>query len=56
MGKASGSCKGKGGPMDIADGSMRMANVDKGMLGARGIGTHAGCRARPGTAPLCAPS
>ena len=34
MGKALGSCKGKGGPMHIAD-------VDKGMLGANGIGTLA---------------
>ena len=30
MGKATGTCKGKGGSMHIAD-------VDKGMLGANGI-------------------
>jgi len=34
MGKATGSCKGK-------DGSMHIADVDKGMLGANGIGTLA---------------
>src|ERR687886_1620324 len=34
MGKATGSCKGKGGSMHIAD-------VDQGMLGANGIGTRA---------------
>jgi TPP-dependent pyruvate/acetoin dehydrogenase alpha subunit len=34
MGKATGSCKGKGGSMHIAD-------VDKGMPGASGIGTLA---------------
>src|SRR5205814_1457387 len=34
MGKALGSCKGKGGSMHIADDSMHMADVDTGMLGA----------------------
>jgi TPP-dependent pyruvate/acetoin dehydrogenase alpha subunit len=34
MGQALGSCKGKGGSMHIAD-------VDQGMLGANGIGTLA---------------
>jgi TPP-dependent pyruvate/acetoin dehydrogenase alpha subunit len=34
MGKAMGSCKGKGGSMYIAD-------VDQGMLGTNGIGTLA---------------
>jgi pyruvate dehydrogenase E1 component alpha subunit len=34
MGKAMGSCKGKGGSMHIAD-------VDQGMLGTNGIGTLA---------------
>jgi pyruvate dehydrogenase E1 component alpha subunit len=35
MGKALGSCK--GGSMHIADGSMHMADVNKGVLGANGI-------------------
>ena len=36
MGKATGSCKGKGGSMHIAD-------VNKGMLGANGIGSADTC-------------
>jgi hypothetical protein len=39
MGKALGSCKGDS--MHIADGSMHIADVDQGMLGANDIGTLA---------------
>jgi hypothetical protein len=38
MGKPSGLCKGKGGSMHIAYGSMHIADVDKGVLGANGSG------------------